>query len=191
MTVTPTLNTSSTKQAALGTFTVTIASPAVFSYTAHGLSAGDKVVFATTSALPTGLTAGTTYFVIAAGLTANAFEVSATVGGSAVNTSGSQSGTQSVISEVFTSAALSSGVFKQVVDVSNMAAGDLTEIRWYKKVLSGGAEVLADMWALVGAQTAQTVETPFISVDSGGSCRFSIRQTLGTSRAYPNAILTL
>lgn len=75
------------------TFTVTIASPAVFSATAHGLVAGDKIHFTTTGALPTGLSTNTDYYVIAAGLTANAFEVSATRGGSAVNTSGTQSGT--------------------------------------------------------------------------------------------------
>lgn len=74
-------------------FTVTIASPAVFSATAHGLVANDTVVFATTGALPTGLTAGTTYYVISTGLTADAFEVSTSEGGAAVNTSGTQSGT--------------------------------------------------------------------------------------------------
>lgn len=72
--------------------TVTIASPAVFSSTAHGLAVNMPVYFTTTGALPTGLTAGTTYYVIAAGLTSNAFEVSLAPGGSAVNTSGSQSG---------------------------------------------------------------------------------------------------
>lgn len=76
------------------TVTITVATPAVVSWTAHGLTAGNPVVFSTTGALPTGLTAGTTYYVIAAGLTANSFEVSATIGGSAINTSGSQSGTQ-------------------------------------------------------------------------------------------------
>lgn len=75
------------------TVTVTIASPAVFTKTAHGLSAGDPIIFSTTGALPTGLTAGTVYYVIAAGLMADAFEVSTSVGGAAVNTSGSQSGT--------------------------------------------------------------------------------------------------
>lgn len=79
-----------------GTVTVTIASPAVFSFTAHGLVAGQAVYITTTGALPTGLTAGTTYYVISAGLTADAFEVSATLGGSAVNTSGSQSGTHTL-----------------------------------------------------------------------------------------------
>ena len=75
-----------------GTVTMTIASPAVVSQTAHGLKAGSPISFTTTGALPTGVTAGTTYYVISTGLTADAFQFSATVGGSAVNTSGSQSG---------------------------------------------------------------------------------------------------
>lgn len=75
-----------------GTVTMTIASPAVVSQTAHGLKAGSPISFTTTGALPTGVVAGTTYYVIAAGLTADAFQFSATVGGSAVNTTGSQSG---------------------------------------------------------------------------------------------------
>lgn len=79
-------------------FTVTIAAPGVFSLTAHGFLAGDRVVFSTTGALPTGLTAGTTYYVIAGGLTADAFEVSATSGGGAITTSGSQSGVHTLSS---------------------------------------------------------------------------------------------
>lgn len=77
---------------------ITNASPAVVNYTAHPFVAGDKVVFSTTATLPTGLTVGTVYYVIAAGLTANAFEVSATSGGAAINTSGAGSGTHSVTS---------------------------------------------------------------------------------------------
>ena len=79
------------------TCTVTIASPGVFSATAHGLVAGDTVIFNTDGALPTGLTADTTYYVIATGLTADAFQVSTTLAGSAVNTSGSQSGNHSFL----------------------------------------------------------------------------------------------
>lgn len=87
-------NTGGTWAAVTGNaFTVTIASPAVFTSTAHGMVLNDTVVFATTGALPTGLTAGTTYYVITAGLTADAYEVSTSEGGSAVNTSGTQSGT--------------------------------------------------------------------------------------------------
>jgi microcystin-dependent protein len=72
--------------------TIAVATPAVVTWTAHGLGAGDPVVFRTSGALPTGLTAGTVYYVIAAGLAANSFEVSTTPGGAAINTSGSQSG---------------------------------------------------------------------------------------------------
>lgn len=76
----------------VGVVTMTIASPAVVSLTSHGLIAGDAFYFTTTGALPTGVSANTLYYVISAGLTANAFEFSATRGGSAINSSGSQSG---------------------------------------------------------------------------------------------------
>lgn len=87
------------------TFTVTIATPGLFTWTAHGLVAGSVLIFTTSGALPTGLTAGTPYYVIAAGLTANDFEVSATLGGAAVNTSGSQSGTHTATSSTISLAA--------------------------------------------------------------------------------------
>jgi hypothetical protein len=74
------------------TVTMTIASPGVVAYTAHGLSADTPIVFTTTGALPTGLTAGTTYYVKTVS-DADHFTVAATVGGSAINTTGSQSGT--------------------------------------------------------------------------------------------------
>lgn len=82
-----------------GTFTVTIATPGVFTKTAHGFIAGDALVFSTTGALPSGLTAGATYYVIATGLTANTFRVSTALGGSAVNTTGTQSGTHTVTAQ--------------------------------------------------------------------------------------------
>ena len=78
--------------------TISNASPAVVSLNSHGQAIGDAVVFSTTSALPTGLTAGTVYYVIAAGFTANAFEVSLTPAGAAINTSSAGSGTHSITS---------------------------------------------------------------------------------------------
>jgi len=76
-------------------FTVTVASPGVFTATAHGLSGLDGLIFETDGALPTGLTADTVvYYKITAGATADAFEVSTaySLTGTAVNTSVSQSG---------------------------------------------------------------------------------------------------
>lgn len=83
-------------QQALGTATVTIASPGVITKVGHGLNAGDQFTFSTTGATPTGLTAGTIYFVSATGLTADTFQFSTTSGGASVNTSGSQSGTHTL-----------------------------------------------------------------------------------------------
>jgi hypothetical protein len=66
----------------------------LFGCTAHGLSAGDQVVInATQGALPTGISANTVYFVIASGLTADAFKLSTAAGGSSLDMSGSASGT--------------------------------------------------------------------------------------------------
>ncbi len=84
------------KTTSKGAFTVTIASPAVFTLTGHGLVAEDAVYFSTTGALPIGLTAGTLYYVISTNLTVNTFSVSAVKGGQAVNTSGTQSGVHTV-----------------------------------------------------------------------------------------------
>lgn len=73
------------------TVTMTIASPGVITHTAHGKSNGQPVVLTTTGALPTGFTAGTWYYIV--NVTTNTYQLSATVGGSGINTTGSQSGT--------------------------------------------------------------------------------------------------
>lgn len=75
------------------TVTISIAAPGVVTWTGHALIAGDEVVFTTSGALPTGITAGTTYYVLSSGITANTFQIGATAGGSAITTSGTQSGT--------------------------------------------------------------------------------------------------
>lgn len=84
---------------ATSTVTITIASPGVVSWAAHGLVAGDAVRFATTGSLPTGLVAGTTYYVVSP--TTNAFSVAATPGGSAIATTGTQSGTHTATAPKF------------------------------------------------------------------------------------------
>ena len=72
-------------------FTVTIASPAVFSL-GNALDNGTAVTLTTSGYLPTGLVPGTVYYVInSSGTTCN---LSATYGGAAINTTGTQFGTQ-------------------------------------------------------------------------------------------------
>lgn len=74
------------------TVTMTIAAPGVITDTAHGLAVNTPIAFTTTGALPTGLTASTTYYVKTV-VSADTYTVSATAGGSAITTSGTQSGT--------------------------------------------------------------------------------------------------
>ena len=76
------------------TCTMTLATPGVITVTGHGFANGMIVVFSTDGALPTGIVAGTQYFVKNA--TANTFEVSTTPTGTSRPTSGSQSGTHTV-----------------------------------------------------------------------------------------------
>jgi hypothetical protein len=80
------------------TVTISIATPGVVTVSS-GVSPkpGATIVFSTTGALPTGLTAGTTYYVRTSSWTSTTFTVSTTsASGSAVNTTGSQSGTQTI-----------------------------------------------------------------------------------------------
>ena len=65
----------------------------ITSTSAHGLIAGDRIRFSSTTTLPAGLSAATNYFVIASGLTSTAFKVSATSGGSAVDITDTGTGT--------------------------------------------------------------------------------------------------
>lgn len=73
--------------------TVTIASPGVITWNTASPAENTPFVMTTTGALPTGLTANTVYYVKNAGATTSNF--SATAGGTAINTTGSQSGTHS------------------------------------------------------------------------------------------------
>lgn len=75
------------------TVTLTIASPGKVNLNGHGKTADTPVMLNTTGALPTGLTAGVTYYVRNPG--ANDFELSATPGGASINFTGTQSGVHS------------------------------------------------------------------------------------------------
>ena len=77
------------------TFTVTIATPAVLTTTIP-LTDGMVIYLTTDGALPTGLNVGQIYYVVnSSGTSSN---LSATYGGAAINTSGSQSGTHKISS---------------------------------------------------------------------------------------------
>jgi hypothetical protein len=78
-----------------GVATITIAAPGVVTWTGHGRQVNDPVKLSTTGALPTGLTAGTTYYVKTV-TDANTITLSATPGGAAITTTGTQSGVHTI-----------------------------------------------------------------------------------------------
>jgi len=83
------------------TVTMTIANPCVVTLTNHGLRDGFGIVLSTTGALPTGLTAGVTYYAKStAANTFNLYDTSANAvsGGTTgrITTTGSQSGTHTI-----------------------------------------------------------------------------------------------
>lgn len=83
------------------TFTAVADTDTVVEWPEHGRQAGDKVVFSNEGgAVPTGMTAGTVYYVLPTGLTADEFTVSATEGGAAVQATTSGTGTTTATAPV-------------------------------------------------------------------------------------------
>jgi hypothetical protein len=82
-----------------GTMTTTIATPGIGTLTGHQLFSGQKCQITTTGALPTGLTASTTYYLHI--IDADTFHFCTSVAnvnaGTYIATSGSQSGTHTII----------------------------------------------------------------------------------------------
>jgi len=131
-------------------------------YTAHGLNAGDVLVYNNgggTSA--TGLTSGTTYYVIASGLTVDAFKVSATDGGTTVDITGT--GNNAQFFEIF-------AVVNQATAVASLGSGAggtlLSHAGWVRRTVGTGGragrvqqEVLVAMGSITGDQ-ADDIQYP-------------------------------
>lgn len=75
---------------------ISIGVPGIVTWAGHGLAPNATVVPSTTGTLPTGLVAGTTYYVVGSSITTNTFKLATSVAnakaGVAITTSGSQSG---------------------------------------------------------------------------------------------------
>ena len=107
--------------------TLTIASPCVVTATTASVPQnGSQIVFATTGALPTGLTAGTVYYVV--GSSGTTFNVALTVGGGAITTSGTQSGTQSISSGTYTPTAGTNSVIVETIGGGGGSGGAAADI---------------------------------------------------------------
>lgn len=74
------------------------------------------------------------------------------------------------------------------VNLTNMASGDITIVRLYKKVLTGSSQDLIDSWTFSGAQTNKIFYLPHVSSPFGA--KFTLEQTDGTGRNYDFSIET-
>jgi hypothetical protein len=140
------------------TATITIAAPGVVTWTDHGLSANSTIRFTTTGALPTGLAINTTYYVKTV-LSPNTFTVSASAGGAAITTSGTQSGTQTALVWYGTA----------VVAVANTAVtlASVTVPGW--SVGTGGQIEINALFSLTNSANAKNLGMTF-----GGSAVFTL-----------------
>lgn len=178
------------------TVTMTIASPCVVTWTAHGLDTGDPIKFTTTGALPTGLTAGTTYYV--SKIDANTFNVTASPGSANINTSGTQSGTHTGVSAPWGDGDGSTTF--NVPDLRGRApfGHDLMGTTAASRITNagsgiygnglgqtGGAETVALSTAQMPAHTHSLVNITGFSATTGGSYDFNagtqVQGTTGTA----------
>jgi microcystin-dependent protein len=88
-----------------------VASNTITFASAHQLTANDPVIFLNGTA-PAGLTSGTTYYVISSGLTATAFKVSTSIGGSAAAVTSIGSGSSAYHAPYESGTGVSSSTFK-------------------------------------------------------------------------------
>lgn len=112
------------KVGARAAVTISIGSPALITWNAHGLAAGTPTTLTTTGALPTGAAASTVYYVLAP--TVSGFNLAATPGGAAIITTGTQSGVHT--------ATASANYNRPLSDKTCWLKGDATN-RW--KMLDG------------------------------------------------------
>lgn len=164
--------------------TISVASPAVVtSLVPLGLQVGACFQFNTTGALPSGVTAATNYFVTSVP-TPTTFNFSATQGGSAINSTGSQSGVQTltfspILPAGFTEArmiwSIETDTFANILPFTQ----NLDECSWATPV---NDQPLATVTATPGALALG-------STPPGFPVKALIRVTLTKALATPNGIV--
>lgn len=130
------------------TVTLTIASPCVVTWTGHPLQANNAITI-TGGTLPTGLTIGNAVYVKDV-LSVDTFTVSATPGGAAINTTGSQSGTHTATTQIVRNTFT---VANATVDTFEVAGVNATGF----SAFSGGPGWLTSPYSLAGMTTQMTL----------------------------------
>jgi hypothetical protein len=157
---------------------ISIATPAVITV-GNNCAAGQAIIFSTSSALPTGLTAGTTYYIIATGLSTSGFEVSTSAGGSAVNTSGSQSGVQQVTA-IYTNATTS---FTSAITLPLFPPGFAVPFHCALFYQSTNASGTIELGASVSSTSALLQTLNSAHTGSGGATLADVATTVNSTTA--------
>ena len=184
------------------TVTITNASPGVVTWTGHTLVVGDGVKFTTDGALPTGLVAGTAYFV--SSVASNTFQVSAVPGGTAVNTSSAGSGTHTAKSTnrlvlrstgvgLVSISIIAEGGLNDHVDVWPRLDGtDIARSNTIIQIAKASAETLIAVPFIVSTSTTgQKLELWWRGETTGCSLFATAAGAAPTRPACPSAIITI
>lgn len=111
----------------------------------------------------------------------------------AVTAAGSGTQTATVTTEHTLLDIAVAGTFTFHVDTVNMADGDALELRAYQIILTGGTRRVAYYSSYADAQHADDLVKISVPISNeltdAGSLRFTLKQTLGTSRNYPWKVL--
>lgn len=166
---------------ATATVTITIAAPGVVTWTGHEFSTTvpQPVVFTTSGALPTGLTAGAVYWTIPSSVTTNTFEVATSVAnaiaGTAITTTGTQSGTQ-------TGTAGTAMANNTAINVTGLAlpAGDWDV--WGEVVFNAASATVTNLQASINTTSATLAAAGTVV---GGSYASFAGPTMTTVNAVP------
>src|SRR2546429_83986 len=85
------------------------------------------------------------------------------------------------------------GTYVLEVDLVNMLAGDMVELRMYVMVLTAGTRRLAYKESYAGGRAAEGLISVSVPVSTAlgdwGAVRATLKQPLGTSRNFPWALL--
>jgi hypothetical protein len=134
------------------TVTVTIATPGVVTWTGHTFLAGSPIVLSTSGALPTGLTAGTIYYVV--NPASNTFQLATAPGGSAINTTGSQSGVHTATNS--SRMTVPSGVSRVRVGFNITTEASMTG-QFIGRILKNGADFIGAGYAETDTSGADAI----------------------------------
>ena len=105
-----------------------------------------------------------------------------------VNASGSQTATINTEHQLVD--ITSAGTYLLKVDTVNMADGDILALRMYTKINGGTLRVCYVEWFYDAQDTDDLIKSS-IPIPTADECKFTLKQTAGTGRAFVWEVLAL